>query len=516
MKKIRALIVEDNVDHQRLLLLALAAGGPAVETLVVTGVSEAIEAARAGSINCVVMDYHLPPFTALDLIRTLRPLLPQAPFVVISANEEQRIAIASLQRGAADFVPKDAAMTGDALWRHIRTAVESARRANVERRLSSRRLVSLRHLADTDPLTGLHTRGYAERALRSERARADRRLQTSCVMFDVDHFKQINDRWGHAAGDDALRAVAQTLRAECGPTDVAVRWGGEEFLVFKPSCTESEAWQWADGVRRRIESQAIQCGSEVIHLTTSAGVATAPTATLSERDVTLADRALYLAKDGGRNRTCSWAMCRAIDTALDIESRPGMTDGEKVAELLRRLDEWLGPTQREHIGAHGMRVRDVAMSIGRLMGVTGADLATLESAALHHDIGKIALPEAMLARAGPLAPRERWLVDEHARFGAETIRALGLPGRIGDVIEAHHARFDKAGASAAPPGSTMGLARILSVADAFAAMMGGRPYAARRTINQTMAALRLERGGQFEPGVVDSVQSLEPALLAAA
>ncbi len=169
----------------------------------------------------------------------------------------------------------------------------------------------LAELAVRDELTGLHNRRYLT-------GRMDEALLTaaqdggpvSVVVFDVDHFKRVNDTFGHTAGDQVLRAIADVLADSTRTGDVISRHGGEEFVLLMPGCPEGAAVDRAEQLRRRIEQIAVPIGDRSLSLTVSAGVATvrpSPTGDPSERSVAgaaliaAADRALYRAKDAGRN-----------------------------------------------------------------------------------------------------------------------------------------------------------------------------------------------------------------------
>lgn len=163
----------------------------------------------------------------------------------------------------------------------------------------------LEKMAQTDPLTGLYNRrhywirGAAEI---SRIARYGRPL--SALAIDLDHFKQINDRYGHSAGDDALRWFAKTLNNTLRQSDIAARLGGEEFSVLLPETTLDNAEHLAERIRLALSATPVTTGDATFSITTSIGVAgTTDSKTTIEILLARADRALYEAKEGGRNRT---------------------------------------------------------------------------------------------------------------------------------------------------------------------------------------------------------------------
>lgn len=168
----------------------------------------------------------------------------------------------------------------------------------------------------TDVLTGLYNRRYLQHRLGDELARAQRSGRPlACIIFDVDHFKPINDRWGHPAGDRVLAQVAQFIREECRASDIAIRYGGEEFTVLLPATDMEAALQVADRTRQAVAAAEFMLPSgEVLQLTISAGVSSAHARqedadlkTLGDQLIAEADVQLYRAKSEGRDRVCGAA-----------------------------------------------------------------------------------------------------------------------------------------------------------------------------------------------------------------
>ena len=164
----------------------------------------------------------------------------------------------------------------------------------------------------TDVLTGWHNRRFLQLRLHEELARAQRDGSTlSCLMLDIDHFKNINDNWGHAAGDQALCEVAQRIEAEIRVSDIAARYGGEEFMVLLPNTDADSGRVLADRVRRAVRASAVEIGNErLVQITASIGIASvAPESQESELKIlgeallARADVALYKAKRAGRDRS---------------------------------------------------------------------------------------------------------------------------------------------------------------------------------------------------------------------
>jgi two-component system, cell cycle response regulator len=168
----------------------------------------------------------------------------------------------------------------------------------------------------TDVLTGLYNRRYLQHRLIDELARARREQRPlACVMLDVDHFKPVNDQWGHPAGDKVLAQIAHLIREQCRESDVPVRYGGEEFAVLLPGASAQEAVRVAERIRLAVAAGGfVLPGGHAIRLTISAGVSSAPPGQaetelkpLGDRLIAEADVQLYRAKSAGRNRVCDAA-----------------------------------------------------------------------------------------------------------------------------------------------------------------------------------------------------------------
>ena len=162
----------------------------------------------------------------------------------------------------------------------------------------------LRDQATRDPLTGLHNRRYLDELLRGELSQAAREgYPVSAIMGDLDHFKTVNDRYGHPAGDEVLRMFAEVIHRNTRESDIACRYGGEEFLLVLSRMPQASAVERADLLRRETECEPVRWGTSQIAVTASFGVATFPQcARASDQLIAAADSAMYAAKQAGRNR----------------------------------------------------------------------------------------------------------------------------------------------------------------------------------------------------------------------
>jgi len=176
--------------------------------------------------------------------------------------------------------------------------------ALARRTLEATRL-ELQHLSRTDRLTALWNRGYWEERLREEFSRAGRtNEEVALVMFDIDHFKRINDNYGHAVGDEAIRLVGKLLRDCSRDVDICGRYGGEEFAVLLPETPIAGALTFCERLRETVAGQVIQTSNGPLQFTISLGIAAWELDLIDTRSwIERADKALYSSKHGGRNQT---------------------------------------------------------------------------------------------------------------------------------------------------------------------------------------------------------------------
>jgi diguanylate cyclase (GGDEF)-like protein len=362
--------------------------------------------------------------------------------------------------------------------------------------------------ARTDPLTGLlNRRAFEEQfELELERSRRSGR-PLSVVVGDLDGFKGVNDRLGHAAGDLLLEALAGELVRWKRRVDVAARIGGEEFALLLPQADERGAFIVAERLRHAVLRAF---AAEPLPLTISFGLASWPSHG-DDADALLdaADRALYGAKHMGRDRTVIFSaeVARAL--------RPG-DEGEiqlaTVVNLAEALDIRDTGTAR-----HSQSVGRYARMMADEIGLPPERVERVRIAGVLHDVGKIGIADRVLNKAGPLDPRELAEMRAHPQIAA---RLLSRPEFV-DLrawILAHHERPDGRGYPYGLRGEEIPLeARILAVADAYEAMTADRVY--RPALGEAAARAELERcsGAQFDEAVVDAfMQALGHARLAVA
>lgn len=352
--------------------------------------------------------------------------------------------------------------------------------------------------ARTDPLTKLsNRRGFREQLdLELERARRSQADMT-VLVGDLDRFKEVNDRSGHAVGDVALQRVARILTAGKRHVDLAARVGGEEFSLILPDTGADGAYTLAERLRCAVREEFV---GESVPITISFGVACYPQH--GETGASLlraADEALYAAKDSGRNRTVRHSpalreLMRDSDGARDIE-------GERfvavVLDLAEAVDLRFSGSAR-----HSETVGRYAEMMARELGLPERHVSRVRLAGMLHDIGKVGVPDSILRKPGALTEQEMAIVRRHPELGAQILEHPSLAD-VREWVAAHHERPDGRGYPLGLAGEELPLeARILAVADAYEAMTSDRSY--RDSIGRRAAQAELERcaGEQFDERVV--------------
>jgi len=296
----KVLIAEDDKVSRRVLESTLVKWG--YEVVACADGSEAWQVLQGEDApQLVVLDWMMPGMDGVQLCQEIRKR-SEAPYVYIlllTAKSQREDIIVGLEAGADDYLTKP--FDSHELKVRLRTG---SRILDLQAELISAR-DSLRFQATHDLLTGLWNRAAILDILNRELARNRRSgSQLGVIMVDVDHFKIINDTYGHLAGDVVLREIARRMRVSMRSYDEIGRYGGEEFLVVAPGCTAPDTLKLAERLRNCLGGEAIALSGRTIQVAGSLGVASSREGQEADEDWLLraADAALYLAKQRGRNR----------------------------------------------------------------------------------------------------------------------------------------------------------------------------------------------------------------------
>ena len=267
---------------------------------------EAVARARELSPDLIILDVMMPIMDGLQACRFLKedPTTRDIPVIFLSALDDMETKVSGLSLGANDYISKP--FRAEELVARVGVAIRLKRERDRLRESAedaSRRAEAASEMSMTDPLTGLLNRYGLRRSLQREYSEARRYGRPlSCLMIDLDHFKHINDTYGHAAGDAALMQMARVLTEAVRGSDVVCRYGGEEFLVLAPETGLDGALALGEKIRAAATTRLFGDGERVFPLTFSAGAAQLGPAESANDLVARADQALYQAKESGRNR----------------------------------------------------------------------------------------------------------------------------------------------------------------------------------------------------------------------
>jgi diguanylate cyclase (GGDEF)-like protein/putative nucleotidyltransferase with HDIG domain len=364
----------------------------------------------------------------------------------------------------------------------------------------------------TDALTGLPNRRYFHEILDRELIRSVRNSRAvSLINVDLDHFKAVNDEYGHSKGDEILRAFAKVLKDQVRSIDLPVRYGGEEFLVLLPDTDKEGAMMVAEKIRRATDRLSIpRLGSMPGRkVTVSVGVATHPTdAMTGEEMVRCSDQAMYLAKNLGRNQVIGYGM----DSSINVLAR----NPEKVHMLVQNANKATIEALAAAIDArdtythgHSHRVADYAHIIAtELEDQEEIDMESLHLGALLHDVGKIGISDQLLRKPSKLTPQEFEVIKSHVSIGYEMVQGVEFLRNIGPIILHHHENFGGGGYPNGLKGKAIPVeSRIIMVCDAFDAMTSTRTYRKAGSVERALDELTKHEGRQFDPDVVEGLKS---------
>jgi two-component system, cell cycle response regulator len=324
----------------------------------------------------------------------------------------------------------------------------------------------------TDALTGLGNRRALTRALDERMAHLSPERPIVLALFDLDGFKHYNDTFGHPAGDALLVRLGRSLAGFMDGRGDVFRMGGDEFCALFASGDE--------GIVPVVEGAALALSEhgDGFAVGCSHGAITLPgEAQDAAGALRLADQRMYANKHAGR-----------------------VSAGRQTADVLLRA-----LAARDPDLAGQTEAVELAVATAHALGLGPDEVERVRHATELRDIGKVAVPDAILAKPGPLKPEEWEFVRRHPLIGERIIDGAPALHRVGSLVRSSHERWDGGGypdrlaAEAIPAG-----ARIVAVADAFAAMTARRPYRPARTVDEAVEELRTCSGSQFDPAVVEA------------
>jgi two-component system, cell cycle response regulator len=295
----RILVVDDNQDNIEIIATRLRFRG--YEILEASDGEQALRLVRDEAPDLILLDVMLPDIDGYEISRRIKGSddLPFIPIILVTARDSTQDKVAGLDAGADDYLTKP--INFPELEARVRSMLRIKR---LQDELAEKNL-ELERLSISDGLTGLYNHRHIHGLLAEEYERVARTNDCmSVAMLDLDHFKQVNDTYGHQAGDRVLVELADILRESARDVDRLGRYGGEEFMALLPETCMDDAAVFVERVRREVARRPFDIGrDEPLRMTISAGVATFPHDMIDsvEALVRSADEALYAAKAAGRN-----------------------------------------------------------------------------------------------------------------------------------------------------------------------------------------------------------------------
>jgi diguanylate cyclase (GGDEF)-like protein len=462
--------------------------------------------------NLLLLDWMMPGMDGVEICRKVRKLAkePYAYILLLTSKSKQDDIVEGIEAGADGYITKPFNQ------QELKARLKSGRRITElnEEFLSVRN--ELQKQTVRDPLTGLYNRRYMAEILENEFARASRyQTDLSCILLDLDFFKNINDTYGHAFGDLVLREFSDCFKQFARQTDIPIRYGGEEFMLLLTNTDIEGARSLAERIRSAGEKKTYDDGTNSATVTVSMGVASVKLHQPSDgRElVAFADKALYRAKAEGRNRA-----------KVYIEESPGQIEDGDVSEgkgfryLKENLSSILEKTKKASIESvellvrdagnighkqHNQQVKQYIEFIGERLILPPSIIETFKRAATLHDNFQILLEKALKNKSDVLDTEERAEIEAHPYMLSELVELFDFFTNEKSILLYHHENFDGTGYPDGLKESEIPLgARIFAIADTIAAMLSEQTYRKKLSPEEVIKELADNAGTQFDPTLV--------------
>ncbi len=515
---INILIVDDEAEMREPLGDIFREEGYRVVT--VENKTRAQKELRENFFNIALTDLMLPDGTGLDLLEYIKRTNDETMVIVLTGFASLETSIRAINAGAFSYIQKP--FNPEEVKGAIKRALH-VQRLSLENKML---LDKLKDVSLKDSLTGLYNYQYFLERVSSELKRAKRYiLPLSIMMIDIDHFKAINDVYGHTYGDIILKELAQRLSRFARDSDLVARYGGEEFMLLLPETDKEGALVFGKRLWGEIGNQTFDPEGRKIKIKVSLGVVNYPEdgAEKEENLLKLVDQALHEAKERGGNRISTPKRLKVEKFEETIIRKGGEEDVKRMKNKLFKLGNRVSRAMIEAVYAfaraieardhypveHGERIAALATAIGGKLGLSKKDIEVLEQAAVLRDLGKVGIDDKILGKKGKLTTAEFKAIKKHPQIGAEIIGQIHFLEPISPLILYHHERFDGRGYFLKNKEIPLG-AKIIAIADVYEALISDRPYRKAYSREDALGIIRDKgRGTQFDPEIVDIFLRLE-------
>lgn len=474
---------------------------------------EILQKADSNNFDLVLMEHSLSESNGIKLLEEIIKKNMDTPVIIIVDESNEKLGVDAMDKGAYDYLTRNEIKTV-ALSRAIRRAIQR-KKLEDDIKESLRRLEKM---AIRDGLTGLYNHNHFKEILKHEFKTAKRNIQPlSCIMIDLDHFKSVNDTYGHQVGDFVLVKSAEILKKLVRDTDFVARYGGEEFFIILPNTNLDGAFILAERIRYAFENNVFRKKDISKTVTVSVGISsTSDNNVAGDNDlITNADKALYRAKWRGRNNVCTYNETE-IEKAVYIKE-----EEEKIKNFslkFENIHETIKETCIEsthkilselnsgckYINEHSIRVSNYVEKLTSGLSMSDDEANVIKHAALLHDIGMVGINSKILQKKSKLTEEEYKLIKRHANIGVKIIERTKLFHKEMPIVLHHHERFDGKGYPHKLKGENIPFgSRVLAIAEAYDVMRSNTVYRKSYSHKEAVSELKECAGKQFDPQIVD-------------
>lgn len=457
------------------------------------------------------------------LTRTGKQIMNDIQTLVLGMDQDEKVLLDERSKRIALRIKMDAIIKAALFILILITAFLVISRINYWRAASQKAEEEQIRMANTDDLTGLVNRRRFFEVFEREILRAKMKsYPLALILLDIDHFKNINDTYGHIAGDNILKQIGRILKNNSYPLDVAARYGGEEFIILVPETSLEQVSKTAEKLCKIIGKWDWEVFDNRISITTSIGVVVLDSNNITDCQdmVKKADTALYIAKNNGRNSTVFWNQVYLSEKTVKPQTQDFHELQSKISSLTQRLRiQAMGMVAAlektmsiaitdPYIAHHSKHVRNYATAIAEEMDLADDLIERIGTASLLHDLGKMSMPGYLFGKTETLTQQEWSIIKQHPIISVQILAPIGIFNHELQIIRHHHERFDGRGYPDSFKGQEIEIgARIVAIADTFDAMTSDRLYHRGQTYKEALKEICDCAGTQFDPEVVKAFLS---------